>query len=171
MEKVVLDTSTVADRTLEVVDVRVIGAKIQLNKIDASTKAILPGADLELYAADDTLICSFTSDKDGITGKEIFQNITEAGKNYINEAGFIMPGSYYIVETKAPADYKEADPDNKMYFTVKKDFTIEEGMPKYTTFEVSGVENNQQWWARGSASGVTSVEIELRTYKRNNHYL
>lgn len=61
---------------------------ITVKKVDATNKEPLAGAVFELYTADDTLVGTYTTDKGG---------------SFVTDK--VEPGTYFLVETKAPEGY------------------------------------------------------------------
>ena len=102
---------------------------------------LLKGATLNLYKEDGTLVTKIEGDSSYTFDK------------------FLEPGVYYIEETVAPDGYKKADPSNKMYFTVKPDFSIMEGKPKY--LEALNPKNNEELYFGNEYGGVSITKIEV----------
>ncbi len=112
----------ISEAVIEMVDDRILGAKLKLKKIDADTKDNLSGAIFELYASDDTLIKAGIDAYNGLDGTGVDIDLTtveEAGSKFV-ENGYLKPGSYYLLETTRPVDssnYPYKDP-GKICFTV-----------------------------------------------------
>lgn len=112
------------DRTIEMEDTRILGAKPTISKWDITDPdniTQLSGATLELHAQDGTLIAkweNFIGEETSIDNWVIEES---AIPKYI-ENGYLKPGRYYIDETERP---NPADPTDeyiapgKMWFTVK----------------------------------------------------
>ncbi|MDT2848235.1 SpaA isopeptide-forming pilin-related protein [Vagococcus carniphilus] len=111
---------------------------VELRKIDANDKtSFLSGAEFSLY--------------DGKTNKLIKEKIVTGkdGKVVVNN---LMPGSYYFIETKAPADYELNE--EKIHFTIEaekinelKQITVEnapEKVPEYGAVTLRKVDSNDQ---------------------------
>ncbi len=95
------------DTIVTMIDVRITGAKVTLQKVDSESDDVIldESAELALYrASNDTKICDWN------------------GEKLVD--GYLEPGMYYIVETKAPAGYKDTLVGQKMYFVVNSNYTI-----------------------------------------------
>ncbi|MCM1529532.1 MAG: glycoside hydrolase family 9 protein [Alistipes sp.] len=112
------------DRTIEMEDTRILGAKPTISKwdiTDPDNPTELKGATLELHAQDGTLIVewkNFIGEETSIDNWIIKESATP---KYI-ENGYLKPGRYYIDETKRPTPTDAADEyiaPGKMWFTVK----------------------------------------------------
>ncbi|MBD5159739.1 MAG: choice-of-anchor A family protein, partial [Ruminococcus sp.] len=108
--------------------------EIKLVKVSASDNTItLPGAELEIYKAEDidktdrVAVAKGTTDENGVL-----------------ELGHLEPGEYCIVETKAPVvgEDKYITPKTPIKFTVTKDYKVEgestDGASYDITYKVSG---------------------------------
>ncbi|MBE6859600.1 MAG: choice-of-anchor A family protein, partial [Ruminococcus sp.] len=138
------DTLDMVDnRTIVMTDDRILGAKLNLKKVDEN-KNFLDGAKFSLYADDgtETLIKSGISP---ITGDGIYVDLTQDVEqnigNYV-ENGYLKPGRYFLIETTVPNGYK--DP-GAIRFTVGPDYSIILGgeggkayINKITSIGVSG---------------------------------
>lgn len=138
------DTLDMVDnRTIVMTDDRILGAKLNLKKVDEN-KNFLDGARFSLYADDgtETLIKSGISP---ITGDGIYVDLTKDVEQHIGnyvENGYLKPGRYFLIETKVPNEYK--DP-GAIRFTVGPDYSIILGgeggkayINKITSIGVSG---------------------------------
>ncbi|WP_295214115.1 choice-of-anchor A family protein, partial [Ruminococcus sp.] len=134
---------------LSMVDVKITGAKVTLQKIDSESKDIITDAELSLYRADDTKVC----DWDGET----------------KVSGFLEPGVYYIVEKTAPKGYKKDLEGQKMYFTVNEDFSVQSGMPEYVS--VKNPSNNQvdEFGAAYANAKITKIEVDVSSINGDSH--
>ncbi|MBQ9110157.1 MAG: hypothetical protein IJY06_02160, partial [Oscillospiraceae bacterium] len=122
-------TDETSGRVISMQDEKIQGAEILVQKINEQTGALVAGATLSLYAEDDTLIQTFTS---GTTASALTATVEEDGKVYAAN-GYLMPGNYYLTEDDPPEGYVGVGSETKMYFHVKDDFSVVEGLPKYVS--------------------------------------
>lgn len=116
------------EHTIFMTDQRKLGAKITLKKVEFGTNKNLLGAKFSLYSTDDEENPIIT----GLDGNEnIFDNETfKALDNKYAKNGYLLPGTYYLVETTFPTrdDGEEYENPGRIYFTVKDDYSIEKGI-------------------------------------------
>ena len=109
-DQLVNELDLINNRVIEMVDNRIVGTKLTLEKVDE--EGVLLGEEgnyavFDLYAENGTLI------KSGIEVKNDNAEIefgNDAPKEYV-ENGYLKPGNYYLIETKIP---EHSDP-NKWY--------------------------------------------------------
>lgn len=123
-----LTKNNTADRdTIEMVDIKISGAKIKLAKYDSDFKTPLTGATFKLHASNDELIYpikgTFTINSENLDLYEMLRNAKkdEYNQKYVQN-GYLKPGSYYLEEVTAPEGY---DGQDKFGFRVKNDYSIE----------------------------------------------
>lgn len=116
------------NREIRMVDMRIVGVELEINKVDESGKP-LTGAKFDLYAD----VGEGVPLKSGIevdnNGKATV-NLADVDNSTYVENGYLKPGNYYLIETVIPEHL--TDPSNKWYedpgkikFRVKDDFTVE----------------------------------------------
>ncbi|MDE5569756.1 MAG: Cna B-type domain-containing protein, partial [Ruminococcus sp.] len=173
-QSVDLTKNNTADRkAVEMVDIKISGAKIKLAKYDSDFKNTLEGATFKLYAGNGDLIYplsgTFTIDDESLDLYAMLRSAkeTEYDTKYVQN-GYLKPGSYYLEEITAPDGY---DAQGKFGFRVKSDYSIEAvdaGTPSYFNTTVG---SGKEVWiypqnAEGekiSVSNVTKIEIELNS--------
>ena len=178
--------SNKSSNIITMTDYKIYGPEIKLSKVQNGSTNPLQGAEFELYAVDgDTLVyplndgTKLTSGSDGmIDFTKVFKaNPDSCNSEYIKN-GYLIPGEYYLKETKAPDKYEV--PTDNMYFVVNEDYTIEaekvekpdailvtlESLPdesgQYDRIWTVKLDNKQLNGSSGAEiSGVKTIEVKL----------
>ena len=140
------------DTVVTMIDIRITGAKVTLQKVDSESGDVIPdgSAELALYrASDDEKVCSWN------------------GEKLVD--GYLEPGMYYIVEAKAPAGYEDTLVGQKMYFIVNSDYTITVGRPSYV--ESTNPESNEETYFGDAYSNmpITKIEVDVSDIQGDSH--
>ncbi len=123
--------SNKSSNIITMTDYKIYGPEIKLSKVQNGSSNPLQGAEFVLYAVGgDTLVyplndgTKLTSDANGeIDFIKVFKaNPDNCNSEYIKN-GYLVPGEYYLKETKAPDKYEV--PTDNMYFIVNEDYTVE----------------------------------------------
>lgn len=157
------------ERTIQMVDVKIVGAKVTLAKYDydkanAETPEIkyLPGATFELYsAADDSLIFRWenfgaSEDSDKVGRGSLFDNpdFKKVDHSSVKD-GYLKPGSYYLTEPTLPEHPDSGEEylnPGRIYFTVNQDYTITSGLSNTTHLGLSSNNGNQLYLTLGGVN-------------------
>lgn len=135
---------TVSARTLEIADVEISGAKLQVEKVDSDTSAIVSGATVELRDGDGSIIYKWDD---------------FSGLSSVSDVGYLELGNYYLVETAAPSGYSDDLVGVEQWFHVNSDYTVEAG--KITQVEISVLQNQAQQ--------VYAVDADGNTMNQDNY--
>ena len=139
----------VGERTITMIDNRVLGTQLKLQKIhkkeDGQTIE-LSGAKFELYADNGTtngILLKENIVVDNAKGIEVdlTAGIQSNISNYI-ENGYLKPGNYFLYETTAPNGYKSG---GKTYFTVDNDFNMRFVEKNESNLVLERVQDGQSW--------------------------
>ncbi len=141
-----IDTADLLTTPVQMVNYAVSGAKVNLLKYTEgdTTEAMLADATFELYAyvdgTSDELLATFTT-------TDALEDLGAAVNNptYVDR-GYLLAGTYYLVETAVPADYDETNLGEKLYFTVSDDGSVSMGMTTEATVIESNVVNSQAYY-------------------------
>lgn len=103
--------TSIQDAVIGMVDVKITGAKLKLKKVDENGSAIgslseTNYATFNLYAetgAAEGVLIKENINVDSSGGIDV--DLSDVDSQYV-ENGYLLPGNYYLVETKAPFNYK-----------------------------------------------------------------
>ncbi len=198
--------------TIAMTDRGIYGAAVTLKKTDSTGTISLDGAEFELHALkgsgsvpvypvktgeDGKLVLDDSAQKIVVSNGEInlydfFNSVDSDTYNtaYVKN-GYLVPGAYYLNETKAPNGYEA--PTGEFYFTVEENSTgdgyvikaekveIPDSIP-ITLTTVTGDNANKQWYVclDGSTmndnssvtiSGVSSIKVKLSSNAAAKFYV
>ncbi len=139
-----------SQRTITMEDQKIHGAKLMLYKSDADdADKNLTNTKFALYHESNESVpikegITIANGKDGFDFYEAFRNDPETA--YIKN-GYLVPGTYYLLETDAPDEIGYGDNLNrKYYFTVKDDYSISVGKPDAIPIKIHTQTANQQYF-------------------------
>ncbi|MBE6851242.1 MAG: choice-of-anchor A family protein, partial [Ruminococcus sp.] len=153
-KKIDLTASDAQQRVIAMENIEIDGAKLILKKNDSLTGYPVSGATLELYAEsniqDDSVEDVLVYKWENFNGNQkLYEDPAfRAMDNAYVSKGFLQAGTYYLLETNAPAGYTESACNKPMYFTVNRDSTIVSGYyasTVETTYDVHRDESNPSW--------------------------
>ncbi|MCD7960045.1 MAG: choice-of-anchor A family protein [Ruminococcus sp.] len=114
-----LDELADSGSVIQMTDILIDGAKVELQKIDEATGDIISsGATLVIYNKNDEIVATVTN-----------------GDTTLSD--YLEPGVYYIVETIVPEGYDDSLLNEPIYFTVNDDHTVTAGKSIYAEFTAS----------------------------------
>ncbi len=159
--------SNKSSNIITMTDYKIYGPEIKLSKVQIGSSNPLQGAEFVLCAVDgDTLVyplndgTKLTSGSDGmIDFTKVFKaNPDNCNSEYIKN-GYLVPGEYYLKETKAPDKYEV--PTDNMYFVVNEDYTVEAEKVEEPDYVVvfSGTKTNDKYEDSNSYNNVTAIEV------------
>ncbi len=170
-----LDNFTITDdnldnRTIEMKDQKIYGAKVKLQKTDVTGTTKLTGAYFRLLTGN-TKVYPVDNWNEGFRIDEeldLFEVLKAAApesydENYVQD-GYLKKGTYSLEEVTAPGGYQT--PAKPYKFKIELDngnYTIvplSSDAPEYITFTASTAWG-KEIWAYGSATDVTKIEVEV----------
>lgn len=158
------------NRTIEMKDQKIYGAKVKLQKTDVTGTTKLTGAYFRLLTGN-TKVYPVDNWNEGFRIDEeldLFEVLKAAApesydENYVQD-GYLKKGTYSLEEVTAPGGYQT--PAKPYKFKIELDngnYTIvplSSDAPEYITFTAS-TDWGKEIWAYGSATDVTKIEVEV----------
>lgn len=138
-----IDINSDEIKSIQMTDIKITGAEFKMSKVDDETKNFLNGSRFILYSGtsgdkkDGVRVYPKNAPTDGEDGFEINHdendvfNLKDVFKNYADNVnsdfvknGYLLPGNYFLVETKSPDGYDGTG--SEFRFKVVKDKTTGE---------------------------------------------
>lgn len=188
-----IDINSDEIKSIQMTDIKITGAEFKMSKVDDETKNFLNGSRFILYSGtsgdkkDGVRVYPKNAPTDGEDGFEINHdendvfNLKDVFKNYADNVnsdfvknGYLLPGNYFLVETKSPDGYDGTG--SEFRFKVVKDKTTGEYQIKAICSEGDIVELTDDYFKNpdgnhikqldfsefgGSIEKVTEIEVEV----------
>lgn len=188
-----IDINSDEIKSIQMTDIKITGAEFKMSKVDDETKNFLNGSRFILYSGtsgdkkDGVRVYPKNAPTDGDDGftikhdengifnlKDVFTNDADNVNNDFVKNGYLLPGNYFLVETKSPDGYDGTG--SEFRFKVVKDKTTGEYQIKAIGSEGDIVELTDDYFKNpdgnhikqldfsefgGSIEKVTEIEVEV----------
>lgn len=188
-----IDINSDEIKSIQMTDIKITGAEFKMSKVDDETKNFLNGSRFILYSGtsgdkkDGVRVYPKNAPTDGDDGftikhdengifnlKDVFTNDADNVNNDFVKNGYLLPGNYFLVETKSPDGYDGTG--SEFRFKVVKDKTTGEYQIKAICSEGDIVELTDDYFKNpdgnhikqldfsefgGSIEKVTEIEVEV----------
>ncbi|MCH5212072.1 MAG: choice-of-anchor A family protein [Oscillospiraceae bacterium] len=162
-----LDITNPENRVIYIRNAKIEGAKLSLRKVNQSGTPI-GGAHIALYhydpssGGDGELIEKWEPLTDEV---DFATDLKNSNSKYVKN-GYLLPGTYYLVETQAPVGYKDDLVGEKLFFTVDEDFNITKGYTDVGKVDAKiATDNHEDWrmltYQALTVEGATRFEIQF----------
>ncbi len=135
--------------TITMEDQKIHGAKLKLYKSDADNEnKYLDGAVFSLYrdGVAEPIKTGITI-ADGEVGLDFYETFKNDPETAFIKNGYLVPGTYYLLETSTPDGYDNAHNKNHAYyFTIKDNYSVAVGKPDSIPIKIHTQTANQQYF-------------------------